>query len=209
VKASSKYLSFANVMSCVALFVALSGAAYAATLGKNAVKAENVARGAITTPKLRGGAVTSAKLAKESITRNKLAKNAVGTEQIAGNSVTYAQLTSNSVGMSKILDGSISESKVSETLLKKIVKNVSYASKASDSNNAPLSKSVFVACPFGKLALGGGARIVGNTTGVAITQSMPGVGVGNTAESWSATAAPIAAESNPWAVEAFVVCGEL
>ena len=30
-----KHLSFANVMSCVALFLALSGAAYAATLGKN------------------------------------------------------------------------------------------------------------------------------------------------------------------------------
>ena len=208
-KPSSRYLSFANVMSCIALFVALSGAAYAATLGKNAVKTRNVAQGAITTPKLRGGAVTTAKLAKESITRNKLAKSAVSSEKIAANAVTYAQLSTDSVGMSKILNGAVSESKVSEALLKKIVKNVSYVSKASESNNVALPKSVFVGCPFGKLALGGGARIVGNTTGVAITQSAPGVGVTGTAESWAVTAAPIAAEPNPWAVEAFVVCGEL
>ena len=52
----SKHLSFANAISCIALFVALSGAAYAATtLGKKSVKTQNLANGSVTTLKLRRG----------------------------------------------------------------------------------------------------------------------------------------------------------
>lgn len=205
----SKHLTFANVISCVALFVALSGAAYAATtLGKNAVKTRNIARGAVTAPKLRGAAVIAAKLAEDSVTRNKLAKNAVNSEKIAANSVTYAQLSSGSVGVGKILDGAVTESKVSTLLLGKIFKNLSYASKRSDSDTSP-SKSVFAECPSGKQAIGGGGQVVGSTTGVALVKSVPNLGVTNEATSWSVTATAIAPEGNPWAVEASVVCAEL
>jgi hypothetical protein len=60
----SKHLTFANAISCIALFVALSGAAYAATatLGKKSVKTQNLANGSVTTLKLRGGSVTNLKL---------------------------------------------------------------------------------------------------------------------------------------------------
>jgi hypothetical protein len=225
----SKHLSFANVISCIALFVALSGAAYAATtLGKKSVKTQNLANGAVTKLKLRKGAVTSAKIGPEAVSASQLAGGAVRSPQLGGGVVTEAklkdravggnkiakgaitdfQLAPDAVGAGKILDGSITPTEISEALLKQIVKKVSYASKASESNNVALPKSVFVECPFGKQAIGGGAQVVGNTTGVAITKSVPGVGVTGTATSWSATAAPIAAEPNPWAVEAFVVCAE-
>lgn len=228
-KSLSKHLSFANLMSCIALFVAFSGVAYAATLGKSAVKTRNLANGAVTTLKLHRGAVTGGKIAPETIGTGPLAKGAVRAAQLGGGVVTEAklkdravtgdkiqkatitdfQLAPDAVGSGKILDGSITANEISESLLKQIVKKVSYASKASESNSAAVPKSVFVECPFGKYALGGGAQVVGNTTGVAITKSAPGIGVGGTAQSWSATAAPVAVEPNSWAVEAFVVCGEL
>ena len=46
-------VAVATVISCIALFVALSGAAYAATLGKNAVKTKNIANGAVTAAETR------------------------------------------------------------------------------------------------------------------------------------------------------------
>jgi hypothetical protein len=60
-----RHLNPATVISCIALFVALSGAAMAAktTLSKNAVKTQNLANGAVTTAKLRNGAVTTASCA--------------------------------------------------------------------------------------------------------------------------------------------------
>ena len=70
----SKHLSFANVISCIALFVALSGAAYAATtLGKNSVKTQNIANGSVTTLKLRSGSVTNLKLRNGAVTGAKIA----------------------------------------------------------------------------------------------------------------------------------------
>lgn len=58
-----RHLSFANVMSTVAVFVALGGSSYAAVrLGTNAVKAPNLAKGAVTGPKIARNAVTSAKV---------------------------------------------------------------------------------------------------------------------------------------------------
>lgn len=204
-----KHLSVANVLSCLALFVALSGVAYAATLGKNAVKTRNIAKGAVTAPKLRGGAVTTGKLAEEAVTRVKLAKSAVNTEKIAGNAVQYGQLAKDAVGVSKILDGAVTESKISETVLNRIFKNLSYVTGKSDSNTNP-SKSADAVCPFGKQAVGGGAQIVGTTTGVAITRSMPGIsGPTNEARAWSVEAKAVGAEGNPWSVEAFAVCAEL
>jgi hypothetical protein len=203
-----RHLSAANVLSCLALFVSLSGIAYAATAGRNSVKTVSIVTGAVTTPKLHKKAVTTAKLRDEAVTEDKLKDRAVGGNKIGRAAITDFQLAPDAVGAGKILDGSITATEISEVLLKQIVKKVSYGTKASESSTGVAPKSVFVECPFGKQAIGGGAQVVGNTTGVAITKSVPGVGVGGPVTSWSATAAPIAAEPNPWAVEAFVICAE-
>jgi hypothetical protein len=188
----------------------------------------HLANGAVTKLKLRKGAVTATKIAPEAVGSSQLASSAVRSPQLGGGVVTEAklkdravggnkvakgaitdfQLAPDAVGAGKILYGSITSTELSEALLKQLVKKVSYGFKASESSTGAVPKSVFVDCPFGKQAIGGGAQVIGNTTGVAITKSVPGVGVGGTATSWSATAAPIAAEPNPWAVEAFVICAE-
>ncbi len=233
-----KHLSVANVLSGVALFVALSGAAYAATTAtKNSVKAKSIAKGAVTTPKLKNGAVTNAKLANGAVTGAKIAAATIGSSQLATGAVRSGQLGGGVVTSSKLKDGAVSESKLlnsavtnsklspeavtagklskeavtsdklSAALLGQLVKNVAYVSKASLSNTSEETKSVTADCPAGKQVVGGGARVVGSTTTVAITESAPVVN-GSKRTSWSATARAIAPEGSAWAVEAHAICAE-
>lgn len=238
-KQLSKHLNFANVISCIALFVALSGAAYAATtLGRKSVKAQNLANGAVSTLKLRGGAVTTLKLRNDAVTGPKIAAEAVGTSELAGGAVRAGQLgggvvteaklkdgavtngkigagaitdfhlAPDAVGAGKILRGSITTKELSEVLLKQLVKNLTYVTNKSESSTST-SKSVGVECPFGRQVTGGGARIAGTTTGVAITSSAPVIGFENKASAWSAAAQAVGAETEPWALEVFAICAEL
>ena len=60
-------LTFANVVSLMALFVALSGGAYALTIPKNSVGAKQLKKSAVTAPKIKKSAVTSAKVRNGSL----------------------------------------------------------------------------------------------------------------------------------------------
>ena len=113
-EALSKHLTFANAISCIALFVALSGAAYAAktTLGNKAVKTRNLANGSVTTLKLRGGAVTNLKLRNGAVTGAKIAPGTIGASQLANGSIRSAQLGGSVVTTGKLKDGAVSESKI-------------------------------------------------------------------------------------------------
>ena len=56
-------LTFANVISLIALFVALGGTGYAAIkLPKNSVTSKTIKKGAVTNAKLGKNAVTSSKV---------------------------------------------------------------------------------------------------------------------------------------------------
>jgi hypothetical protein len=99
-----RHLSVANVLSCLALFMAISGVAYAATLGKNSVKAKNIAKGAVTTPKLKNGAVTAAKLRNGAVIGSKIANEAVGASKLAPASVRSSALGGGVVTTGKIKD---------------------------------------------------------------------------------------------------------
>jgi hypothetical protein len=60
-------VTFANVVSMMALFVALSGGAYALTIPKDSVGAKQLKRNAVTRSKLRNGAVDSTKVQDRSL----------------------------------------------------------------------------------------------------------------------------------------------
>jgi hypothetical protein len=113
-------LSYANVVSTLALFLALGGAtAYAVNslppksigakqLRPGAVTADKIRKHAVTAPKLEAqsvksgkianGAVKEAKLANASVSGSKLANEAVSTEKIGKDAVTGAQLNESSLG---------------------------------------------------------------------------------------------------------------
>jgi hypothetical protein len=119
-KRLKKRLSYANVVSTLALFLALGGAsAYAIDqlppksigerqLRPGAITADKIRKNAVTAPKLKakavksgkiaGGAVKEAKLANAAVSNQKLQNSSVSTEKIAADAVTGAQINEGTVG---------------------------------------------------------------------------------------------------------------
>jgi hypothetical protein len=104
VKSIRTRLTYANVVSTIALFLVLCGAtAFAAThLGKNSVGSKQLKKNAVTGAKIQAGAVTG----------DKLGGGAVGTGQLADGSVVAGKLANGSVTGGKLADGSVIASKL-------------------------------------------------------------------------------------------------
>lgn len=97
-------LTYANVASTLALFIALSGAtAYAAS---------KLPHRSVGQPQLRPGAVTASKIRKNAVTAPKIKAAAVKQGKIAGGSITAAKLTQGSVANSSIQAGAITNDKL-------------------------------------------------------------------------------------------------
>jgi hypothetical protein len=75
-------LSFANVVSILALFVALGGSAYAFHLGKNSVGSKQLKKNAVTTAKVKKEAITAAKIKNGAVTASKVADGTLTAQQI-------------------------------------------------------------------------------------------------------------------------------
>jgi hypothetical protein len=70
-------LTYANVMSSIAVFAALGGGAYALSVPKNSVGARQLKRNAVTSAKIRRSAVTGVKVRDRSITASDLAPGVI------------------------------------------------------------------------------------------------------------------------------------
>jgi hypothetical protein len=84
-----KHLTYANVTSSLALFVALGGAT---ALASGALSANSVG-----TRQIRNRAVTTAKIARGAVTTNRLGTHAVGSSQLAPGSVNGATVRDHSL----------------------------------------------------------------------------------------------------------------
>lgn len=102
------HLTYANVMSSLAVFMLLGGAtAFAAKkntqkIGTTQIKASAVTtakikNGAVDASKLKDGAVNGAKLADGSVSNSKLADGSVSTSKIAGDAVTGDKVNESSL----------------------------------------------------------------------------------------------------------------
>jgi hypothetical protein len=89
-----KRLSYANVMSSIAVFLVLGGGgAYAAKkIGSN---------------ELEAGAVTTTTIKRSAVTRAKIKAKAINTAKIAKGAVTYARLADGAVSIEKLAPGFI------------------------------------------------------------------------------------------------------
>lgn len=229
-----RHLSVANLISCIALFVALSSVAYAATnLTNKSVKQRHIANGAVTTPKLRNGAVTTPKLRNGAVVATKIAPGQIGTNQLSdggvrsadlgggvvtegkikNGAVTESKLGANAVSAGKLQNGAVTSAKLSSTLLTQLVKNVTYVNKASGTPSGEPSttnpQSITAECPTGKQAIGGGGRIIfGDATEVEMTESIPFLAGDGKRTGWT-FAAKEAEGGKTFAVEAYAVCAEL
>lgn len=214
-----RHLTVANVLSCIALFVALGGAAYAAVkIPVNGVKARNIAPQAVTNAKIKREAVTSGKIKNGGVnaldigagqvTSDKLATGAVTSKKIAKKAVTNRTLAEESVTTGKIAKEAVDASKISTPLWAQLVRNVAYFSATSAEDSEEV-KSVTAKCPSGKEAIAGGALLHGELKEVSITGSSP-FSEGNSRTGWSAFGHETGSgTTNNWSVEAFAVCAEL
>jgi hypothetical protein len=165
VKQIRKRLTYANVVSSIALFLVLGGAtAIAAGLAKNsvgtkqlknnAVTAAKIKNEAVTNAKLKAGSVTETKIANGTITAAKLGENAVTNGKIGESAVTTGKLAGEAVTTGKIANDAVTGSKIDESTLSGVVQNVTYVGKSTtgDSTN---EKSVTIDCGAGRKAIGG------------------------------------------------------
>lgn len=76
-------MTYANVISSIALFVALSGGAYALSVPKHSVGSPQLRRGAVTAPKLHRGAVTTAKLQASAVTSAQVRDHSLRSQDLA------------------------------------------------------------------------------------------------------------------------------
>jgi hypothetical protein len=119
-----KRLTYANVMSSIAVFLVLGGAtAFAAhqlgknsvgtkQLKKNAVVAAKIKNNAVTSAKITDGAVSNGKLANSAVTVDKLADGSVATGKIADLAVTTGKIANNGVATGKLAESSVTTGKI-------------------------------------------------------------------------------------------------
>jgi hypothetical protein len=87
------HLRFANVMSALALFLALGGTSYAAV--------------SIGSAEIRTNAVGKSEIRSSAVGKSEISTNAVGKSELAANGVGAAEILKDAVGTSELRDGSI------------------------------------------------------------------------------------------------------
>ncbi|HEX5984412.1 MAG TPA: hypothetical protein VFY69_09425 [Solirubrobacterales bacterium] len=214
-----RHLSVANVLSCIALFVALGGTAFAAVkLGAGQVKAVNIAKQAVTNPKIKQQAVTSGKIKNGGVNAldigagqvigEKIATGAVTGKKIGKKAVSPRTIAEEAVTAGKLANESVVASKLSASLYAQLVRNVTYVNSSSVSNTEA-NKTATATCPAGKEAIGGGVRLEGELADVSVTGSYP-VSSGTLRTGWEAIAHETGGGPfGDWSVTAFAVCAEI
>lgn len=100
-KRVGRSLTYANVMSSIAVFLVLGGATAlaASKIGSHRLKANSV-----TTSKIKANAVTTRKIKKNAITTGKIRDKAIIGEKIADGAITGAKIDSASTSFSQVTD---------------------------------------------------------------------------------------------------------
>jgi len=126
--------SHTTVVAYLALFVALSGTAIAAS-------------GKIGTSKLKKSAVTTNKIAGQAVTTNKLAKQAVTTERLADAAVTEPTLADDAVSKQKLQPQSVGSAKIEDLAVRtgKLEDNAVTSAKVGDGALSPTKIAQIVA----------------------------------------------------------------
>ncbi len=108
-----KQLTYANVMSSIAMFLVIAGGtAFAFQLGKNSVGTRQLKRNAVTSTKIRNGTVTGADIRNQSLRTQDLGRGAVTTPKLGDGVVTTPKLGDGAVTTPKLGDGAVTNSKI-------------------------------------------------------------------------------------------------
>jgi hypothetical protein len=188
----------AMIVSCIALFLALVGTAFAAPkfavrsaqivdatirtvdLRNDAVKSAKVANGTLTADDLGTDSVNSDEIAKDAVKSDEIAENAVASPEVAPDSLTAADLGPASVASSEVADQSLSADDLgpnsvgSSELQTGAVRASELGTiiQVSNSTGIPAGANggVTATCPAGTTVISGGAQPA--NFGVEMTSSL-------------------------------------
>jgi hypothetical protein len=102
-------ISPAMIVSCVALFLALTGSALAVGISKNSVRSAQIVDGTVRSIDLRDNSVSAPKIAPDAVGNEELAENSVDSPQVVDDSLTASDLGAASVTSSEVADQSLTE----------------------------------------------------------------------------------------------------
>jgi hypothetical protein len=103
-RAVSKRLTYANVVSTLALFLVLAGgAAYAAKVAKKSVGPAQLKANAVTTAKIKANSVTTRKIKRNAIATAKIKDGAIESAKIADGSIVLGDLDSTTMPFARVV----------------------------------------------------------------------------------------------------------
>lgn len=179
----------ALVISCVALFLALAGSAFAANVASvrsaqivdgtvrtidlrdNAVKSNKVADATITADDLGTDSVGSDEIAKDAVKSDEIAENAVASAEVAPDSLTAGDLASNSVTSLEIDNQTINSNDIGPNAVNADELSVVTVRTKNEPIAAGANGSIAVACQAGEQILSGGGAP--SAYGVEMTSNAP------------------------------------
>lgn len=184
------------VISLFALFIALGGIGYAATLPKNSVGTAQIKDKAVVSTKLGSEAVTSAAIRSKAVGLADIADQAVGQRALANEAVNSAKIATKAVGLNDIADKAVGSRAIADKAVSPAKLNVKYVAVSKFSGVIEKGqtgyRNVRVACPSNHRVIGGGGGWVGPTTTdplqsasfITGSRPFPPSATGNTQNAW-------------------------
>ncbi|HSS33164.1 MAG TPA: hypothetical protein VLL27_07775 [Solirubrobacterales bacterium] len=167
----------AMIISCVALFLALTGSALAVGISKNSVRSAQIVDGTVRSIDLRDNSVSAPKIAPDAVGNEELAENSVDSPQVVENSLTASDLGAASVTSSEVADQSLTDADLgansvgSSELQTGAVRALELGPISQFSESVTIkansNATVTVACPAGTTVISGG----GYSTSYSVRQA--------------------------------------
>jgi hypothetical protein len=196
-------LTFANVMSVIAVFLALGGTAFAVQLGKNTVGSKQLKKNAVTEAKVKADAITGAKVKADAITGAKVLDGSLTGADLAAASIDQSKLAPGASGIASIPNGSIGAAKLGTV--------DTHIASTPLPDNGVLQRAV-ASCASGEKLISGGVNLESAGSDIAIQASRPSNADSSTpAEgepftSWETSAINKAGETGATTLFAWAVC---
>ena len=110
-------LTYANVVSTLALFGVIAGGTAIALPGKGSVHADDIRRDAVRAKQIRDGKVGAAEIADGSVGSAEVADGAIGSTEVADDAIGSAEISNDAVGAGEISDGSVGAADIAQAAI--------------------------------------------------------------------------------------------
>jgi hypothetical protein len=162
-------LSYANVVSSIALVLALGAGTAVATsqLAPRSVGERQLRPGAVTPDKIRKNAITAPKIKAEAVKSGKIGGGAVIAAKLANGAVSFEKLANGSVGTEKLATDAVTGEKINESTLGPVP-------SANTANSASFAEAANPAA-FAKVDKAGNLDVANSKGIAAVKQAETGV----------------------------------